>query len=142
MSDDPLEQLAEAARERSKPIPYAKRMGSNRPGLVRRYRESCGRRSFILQIILLAWTLAIGGFVAAVMLTARFGQPMLSDLGSGQLPPGFDSPLTAGEFSSTLARQRRVNSAAGSSVCLGVGWLVIALPLGIAAVVTLEAKRD
>jgi hypothetical protein len=101
-------------------------------GIIARYRHSVGRRSFIFQLWLLAWTIFY-----VVWFTSVWGSALshLRTPPAGAVPapvPVNNAPPSAFSVLDFLA------GATSGWVCVCSGWAIIGLPIGIAAVATLE----
>ncbi|HZL38460.1 MAG TPA: DUF4339 domain-containing protein [Tepidisphaeraceae bacterium] len=94
----------------------------------RTYKERVGQRSYIFQIVLVVWTLSYVGCILAAWASAASHEtnsvPPASSYESHATNP---ADVLLGVFSGWIA--------------LGMGWCVIGLPVGIAAVATLEDHR-
>jgi hypothetical protein len=86
------------------------------------YRAMVGARSFIFQIVLLVWTLSYCGWLLSVVASAESNSTGSGGPFSRSAPNPFD--LSAGLFSGWI--------------CFGLGWCIVGLPVGIAAVATLK----
>jgi hypothetical protein len=139
---DELEELAAAAQgveRRNKSTPeviqyksYATLSQDKRMEAVTRYRNRVGHRSFIFQIWLLLWTVFYIVWIASLFLSA----------GSHSAPtPAFSgvnapaSPIGLSDVSGIVA------ALTSGWICAGAGWGIVGLPVGIAAVATMENNK-
>lgn len=117
-----LEDLAAAARAKEKRTPAPIDVPISRsPSWIRRYMRRSGSRSFIFQCVIAGWS-ALFVFLWATML-----------LSSASGPRYYLNPQENNEAVG--------EAAAGGSCCLFGGWLLVALPCGIAAIATYEANN-
>lgn len=105
----PASAAPQQAGDRRKPVGYIARVGL---------------RSFIFQIALAVWTLSYGGWLISVAASATSH----ASSGSSMRPT---SPMAANPFDLSAG-------IFSSWICVAGGWCVIGLPLGIAAVATLN----
>lgn len=147
MSD--LEDLARAANERrlppaglqrlaerlpDHPVPYARPMV--RPGILRQYRARVGFRSWVAQMVLAGWTALMVLVGGSLSLMTAVAPARASDTMPGVAGTAYDFEINdAGNI-----RFRHVEAAIELGIFSAVVWGVIALPLGITAIVTLERK--
>jgi len=119
-----LEDLAAAAAARAKeakpPIPADVPI-SHSSGWIRRYMHRSGYRSFIFQCIVTGWT-ALFGFLWLAMLVSSASGPRYY--------------LNPQENNAAIGE-----AATSGSCCLFGGWMMVALPCGIAAIATYEANK-
>lgn len=87
-------------------------------GQIHAYRERCGWRSFVLQAVLVSWTVAVGLVFLACAL----------DIAS----PSTMSRLGAEQASQTLVT---------GFLCFGAGWFLLAFPLALAAICLFGADK-
>lgn len=93
---------------------------------ITRYRNYCGRRSIIFQSALLGWT----GFMFFVALGLML---------SAAITPQREYPWE----SEQVEQDRKAGAFALGGVCCPLGtYLLLGIPLGIAAIATLESGKD
>lgn len=123
----------QTASEEASPAPvsrtpeYSAEVWERRRRNVRRYRDRVGRRSYVFQLILTGWTILYVGWITTTALSAVANAP------------GSSSGLSSS--SSPLSRVSALDFSAGflsGWICLGAGWGVVGLPVGIAAVATMK----
>jgi hypothetical protein len=147
MSD--LEELARAARDRQmppgleelasqmpEPMPYARLTRVRPVGAFARYRARVGFRSWVAQMVLIGWTVLAGGIGGSLSLLTAAAPPRVSDTMPGVAGTRYDVEVNdMGNI-----RMRHIEAGIGLGIFFAVAWGVVALPLGITAIVTLERK--
>jgi GYF domain 2 len=100
-------------------------------GFISRYRRRVGHRSFIFQLWLLAWTFFYVGWIVSLWASASSH--------ASSPPPGmppFNPAPTPFSLEDVLA------GATSGWLCVAAGWAVVGLPVGIAAVATMEDNQQ
>jgi hypothetical protein len=115
-------------------VPYAS-PATNEPkkpgeGFITRYRRRVGHRSFIFQVWLSAWTVFYVIWMVSLWASASSHAPAL--------PPGM-APFNPAP--SPFSPEDLLAGATSGWLCVGAGWAVVGLPVGIAAVATMENNR-
>lgn len=99
-------------------------------GFIARYYRRVGHRSFIFQVWLSAWTLFYVIWMVSLWASASSHAP--------NLPPGMALFNSA---PSPFSPEDLLAGATSGWLCIGAGWAVVGLPVGIAAVATMEDNR-
>ena len=135
MSD--LDDLASVVAGGGRQAPPAYRRKFVRGG----YRRRVGSRSFICQVILAVWTAIFAAIAAMIIGNGLFGQMTYADLpGNSQYPWLRQQLLSDGDVVGQITRQRMVEGAIWSCLCMGTGWAIVAVPLGITAIATMKRE--
>jgi hypothetical protein len=125
----PATVAVETAEQPAQVVSYQPKQTHNRHR-TKGYRDSVGRRSFIFQIVLAIWTISYVGWLLC----------MLAESTSTPAPGSVGGPGTS-YFSSRSVQSSPLDFYTGvfsGWMCLGLGWCIIGLPVGIAAVATLR----
>ncbi|MGD0770813.1 MAG: DUF4339 domain-containing protein [Tepidisphaeraceae bacterium] len=121
------------------PIDYATPVAKPTPpasirkgGRIARYRRRVGHRSFIFQIWLAAWTASYLLWLVCIPLSGASHAP-------GPIPGAPFNPFMAPVPQPTPADLASIFTSAW--ICFLAGWGVVGLPVGIAAVATMENNK-
>lgn len=120
-----LDELAEATRHDPSRLSARPRIKPSRPNWLARHKNRCGARSFIFQCALLGWT-AFMLFVGLGLMIATLPTTQEQRLAEWGAPQGEGAVLGWGLW----------------GLCCPIGtWLLLALPLGIAAIATIGSYK-
>jgi hypothetical protein len=126
----PVESVVPSTASKT-PIDYATPNPRRTSGRIARYRRRVGHRSFVFQIWLLAWTISYVLCIASFLVSgASHNTP------AAAAPfPGFNLPVpqaNAADLATLITT---------GWLCTVLGWGYVGLPVGIAAVWTLENNK-